>query len=81
MSSSEGTTAVDVNSINPDMIERVEIITGANSAVYGADAVAGAVNFILKENFSGLQRVKGSIILWPRLRRQESQVTLLLDAY
>lgn len=54
VSSSEGTTAVDVNSINPDMIERVEIITGANSAVYGADAVAGAVNFILKDNFEGL---------------------------
>lgn len=54
VSSSEGTTAVDVNSLNPDMIERVEIITGANSAVYGADAVAGAVNFILKDDFEGI---------------------------
>ncbi len=60
VSSSEGTTAVDVNSINPDMIERVEIITGANSAVYGADAVAGAVNFILKDDFEGVSvRVEG----------------------
>lgn len=54
VSSSEGTTAVDVNSLNPDMIERIEIITGANSAVYGADAVAGAVNFILKDDFEGI---------------------------
>lgn len=54
VSSSEGTTAVDVNSLNPDMIERIEIITGANSAVYGADAVAGAVNFILKDDFQGV---------------------------
>ncbi len=53
VSSSEGATAVDVNSIPPEMIERVEIITGANSAVYGADAVAGAINFILKDDYEG----------------------------
>ena len=47
VSASDGSQSVDVNSIPQDMIERVEIITGANSAVYGADAVAGVVNFIL----------------------------------
>jgi len=53
VSSSEGEVTVDVNSIPTDMIERIEIITGANSAVYGADAVAGVVNFILKGSFEG----------------------------
>ncbi len=54
VSSSEGAQGVDVNSIPTDMIDRIEIITGANSAVYGADAVAGVVNFILKDDFEGV---------------------------
>lgn len=38
----------------PDLLlERVEIITGGASAVYGSDAIAGAVNFVLRRNFSG----------------------------
>ena len=41
--------------IIPDMlIERVEIITGGASAVYGSDAIAGALNFILKDDFEGI---------------------------
>jgi len=48
------TMAVDVNSIPAAAIERVEIITGGASSVYGADAVAGVVNFILKKDFEGL---------------------------
>jgi len=48
------TMAVDVNSIPAAAIERVEVITGGASSVYGADAVAGVVNFILKKNFQGL---------------------------
>ncbi len=47
------TMAVDVNSIPAAAIERVEVITGGASSVYGADAVAGVVNFILKKNFQG----------------------------
>ncbi|MBB5984659.1 TonB-dependent receptor plug domain-containing protein [Sphingobium lignivorans] len=46
---------VDINSIPSAAIERVEIITGGASATYGADAVGGVVNFILKKNFQGLQ--------------------------
>jgi outer membrane receptor protein involved in Fe transport len=45
---------VDINTIPSAAIERVEIITGGASATYGADAVAGVVNFILKKNFQGL---------------------------
>jgi outer membrane receptor protein involved in Fe transport len=45
----------DVNTFPTDLIERVDIVTGGNSAVYGSDAVAGVVNFILKKDFDGLQ--------------------------
>lgn len=53
-----GTTdsaAVDLNSINPNLIERVEIITGGASAIYGSDAVSGVVNILLKDNFDGVR--------------------------
>ena len=53
--SSAGDTAVDVNQIPVAWIERVEIITGGASAVYGADAVTGVVNFVLKKNYQGAQ--------------------------
>jgi iron complex outermembrane receptor protein len=46
---------VDINTIPTGLIERVEIISGGASAVYGSDAVAGAVNFILKKNFNGVE--------------------------
>lgn len=45
---------VDVNNIPPSLIERVDVVTGGQSAVYGSDAVGGVVNFILKDNFQGL---------------------------
>ena len=48
-------TSVDVNTIPTDLIERIDIRTGGNSAVYGSDAIAGVVNFILKDNFEGVQ--------------------------
>ena len=43
----------DVNGIPSALIERVETITGGASAVYGADAVGGVTNFILKDDFEG----------------------------
>jgi outer membrane receptor protein involved in Fe transport len=49
-----GDSAVDLNVIPTDFIERVEILTGGASATYGSDAVAGVVNIILKRNFNGL---------------------------
>ncbi|HET7609880.1 MAG TPA: TonB-dependent receptor [Gammaproteobacteria bacterium] len=45
--------AVDINLFPEAMIERVEVVTGGASAVYGTDAVAGVVNFILKDDFEG----------------------------
>ncbi len=47
--------AVDVNTIPTDLVERVEVVTGGKSGVYGSDAIAGVVNFILKDHFNGLQ--------------------------
>jgi iron complex outermembrane receptor protein len=49
-----GDSAVDLNSIPTDFIERVELLTGGASAAYGSDAVAGVVNIITKRNFNGL---------------------------
>jgi outer membrane receptor protein involved in Fe transport len=50
-----GSAAVDVDTIPTALIENTEIITGGASAVYGADAVSGVVNFILRKNFEGLE--------------------------
>ncbi len=47
--------APDVNTFPTDLIERVEILTGGTSAVYGSDAISGVVNFILKRNYDGIQ--------------------------
>jgi len=45
----------DVNQIPTAMIERVEVLTGGASTVYGADAVAGVVNFQLRNDFEGIE--------------------------
>lgn len=50
-----GSAALDTNTIPTALVERIEIITGGASAVYGADAVSGVVNFIMKDDFEGLQ--------------------------
>ena len=44
-------TSTDVNTIPSDLIERVDIVTGGNSAIYGSDAIAGVVNFVLRDDF------------------------------
>jgi len=47
--------AVDTNSLPTGLIKRVDVLTGGAAAIYGADAVAGVVNFILDDDFSGFQ--------------------------
>lgn len=47
--------SVDLNSIAPSAIEKIEVLKSGASAVYGSDAIAGVINVILKEEFNGLQ--------------------------
>ncbi|MDO8418518.1 MAG: TonB-dependent receptor plug domain-containing protein, partial [Rubrivivax sp.] len=47
--------AADLNQIPVSLVRRVEILTGGASAVYGADAVAGVVNFIMNDRFEGVE--------------------------
>ena len=49
-----GGYGVDLNSIPTGMIERIEVLTGGASAVYGSDALAGVVNVITKTDFEGV---------------------------
>lgn len=53
------TQAPDLNQVPAALIERVEILTGGASAVYGADAVAGVVNFIIDREFEGVRASAG----------------------
>ena len=48
-------SAADLNEIPAGLIKRVEVLTGGAGAVYGAGAVAGVVNFILRDNFEGVE--------------------------
>ena len=50
-----GSASVDISSIPAGLIERVEVLTGGASAVYGSDAVTGVVNFILKDDYEGTE--------------------------
>lgn len=47
--------STDINTIPSDLIERIDIVTGGQSAIYGSDAIAGVVNFVLKDHFEGIQ--------------------------
>ena len=49
------TAAVDIGSIPTDLVERVDVLTGGASAVYGADGVSGVVNFILRRDLDGVR--------------------------
>ncbi|HKE94119.1 MAG TPA: TonB-dependent receptor plug domain-containing protein, partial [Povalibacter sp.] len=52
-SGSDGT--VDVNIIPTALLQRVEVLTGGGSSVYGSDAIAGVTNFVLNDKFTGVQ--------------------------
>jgi iron complex outermembrane recepter protein len=47
--------SADLNTVPSTLVKRVEVLTGGASAIYGSDAVAGVVNFILDTNFTGLK--------------------------
>ncbi|MFK8017915.1 MAG: TonB-dependent receptor plug domain-containing protein, partial [Gammaproteobacteria bacterium] len=52
---SSGTSAANVDLVPIQMVERVDILTGGASAVYGSDAIGGVANFVLKRNFEGVE--------------------------
>lgn len=54
VSGNPGSMSVDMNTIPTQFIERIDVLTGGASAVYGSDAVAGVVNIIYKKNFEGV---------------------------
>jgi iron complex outermembrane receptor protein len=45
----------DINAIPAALVKRIETVTGGSSAVYGSDAISGVVNFILRDNFQGVE--------------------------
>ena len=47
--------APDINQIPSQLIERIEVLTGGASAVYGSDAIGGVVNFIMRDDFEGVE--------------------------
>lgn len=47
--------AVDINTVPASLISRIEVVTGGASAVYGSDALAGVVNFVLKDDYEGAE--------------------------
>lgn len=54
VSAIQGSSDVDTSTIPIALIERVETTTGGGSSVYGADAVSGVINFVLKDDFEGI---------------------------
>ncbi len=50
-----GNAAPDLNQIPVSLVERVDVLTGGASATYGADAVAGVVNFVMNDHFEGVR--------------------------
>ncbi|MBL8538244.1 MAG: TonB-dependent receptor [Hyphomonadaceae bacterium] len=52
---SSTTGVVDINTIPASLISRIEVVTGGASAVYGSDALAGVVNFVLKDDYEGAE--------------------------
>ena len=50
-----GTNVADINNIPTALVERVDVLTGGASSVYGADAVAGVVNFVMNDHFQGFE--------------------------
>lgn len=69
-------SAADINIIPASMLKQVEVLTGGASATYGADAVAGVVNFIIDPDFTGF-RVDGQYSFYEHNNRNKTMPPLL----
>ena len=68
---------VDINTIPSALVKRVEVVTGGSSAVYGSDAITGVVNFILRDDFQGVEfRAQGGGNSTTSARTQDYTATI-----
>lgn len=72
-------SAADINVIPAAMIQRVDVLTGGASSVYGADAVAGVVNFVLDTELEGF-KLDTQYSVYNHNNRNKSKYTDALDA-
>jgi iron complex outermembrane receptor protein len=70
--------AADINFIPSSLISRVEVLTGGASSVYGSDAIAGVVNFILDQRLDGL-RIDGQASFYQHNNRNKSGIGSLIE--
>jgi outer membrane receptor protein involved in Fe transport len=74
---SDTTGAVNINYVPTGLVQRVDIVTGGASAMYGSDAVAGVVNFILNKNFTGIRvQAQGGITTYGDDPQAKFEVTI-----
>src|SRR5450755_995269 len=74
-----GTESPDLNQIPAALIQRVDVLTGGASAVYGADAVAGVVNFIMDDHFQGV-RIDANGGIYQHTQHQDGWLAPLYQA-
>jgi outer membrane receptor protein involved in Fe transport len=79
MPGTPSTSAADINAIPAALIERVDVLTGGASSVYGADAVAGVVNFVLDTDFEGF-KINANYGFYNHNNRASDDVRGALDA-
>jgi iron complex outermembrane recepter protein len=71
-------SAADLNQIPVALIERVDVLTGGASSTYGADAVAGVVNFVMNDHFEGV-RVDANVGIYNHHAQHEDFLNPLLN--
>ncbi len=69
-------SAADLNFIPTSLVQRVDVLTGGASATYGADAVAGVVNFVMDKDFTGF-RIDGNYSFYQHSNRNKVTPALL----
>lgn len=79
MPGTPSTSAADINAIPAALIKRVDVLTGGASSVYGADAVAGVVNFVLDTEFEGF-KIDANYGFYNHSNRAGADITGALDA-
>ena len=66
-----GQSSPDLNQIPAALINHIDVLTGGASAVYGADAVAGVVNFVMEDNFQGV-RIDANATMYNHRQHQDA---------